>query len=94
MKAFPPLLFSVTYAATVSLEEAGFQHLFPGNFISCRELSARYRKATELALAEANFTESKNLSTLQALTLFMVNTKYSKFISSLERSNTSLFCSL
>jgi hypothetical protein len=72
--AFPPLLFSALYAAPVSLEEADFQHLFPGSFISCRELSARYRKATELALAEVNFTESKDLNILQALTLFMVNT--------------------
>jgi vacuolar-type H+-ATPase subunit C/Vma6 len=62
--------------------------------MSCRELSARYRKATELALEGTNFAESKDLSTLQTLTLFMVNTKYSKFISSLEPSNTSLFCSL
>ena len=70
---FQQLFFSVLYAATVSIEEARFQELFPESFITCRDLSSRYRKATEIALANADFVNTEDLVTLQALTIFLVS---------------------
>jgi hypothetical protein len=74
ISSFKPLLFSLLYAATISIHEDNFQQLFPGSFTSCHVLTSEYRKATELALAEVDFVQTNDMIALQEMTIFLVST--------------------
>jgi hypothetical protein len=52
-------------------DEDVFQGLFPGSFLSCRALTARYRNAFELTLGEVELVRIEDLLTLEALANFL-----------------------
>jgi len=69
-KGFEALVFSVYYAAVNSLHLARVPQIFG---IDKPNLLNRYRVAVEHALANAGFLQSEELTTLQALVLFIVS---------------------
>jgi len=69
-KGFEALIFSVYYAAVNSLHLDKVPQMFG---IDKPSLLNRYRVAVEHALANAGFLQSEELTTLQALVLFIVS---------------------
>ncbi len=63
------LKFSISYAATLSMTDEDCRHRIG----EAREvLMARYRAGTEQALAKADFVNTVEMSTLQAMTIYLV----------------------
>lgn len=69
-RGFEALVFSVYYAAVNSLHSDKVPQMFG---IEKPSLLNRYRVAVEHALANAGFLQSEELTTLQALVLFIVS---------------------
>ena len=63
------LRFAIYYAAVTSLEDGECKHRIGEDR---KVLLARYRAGTELALAKADFINTVELSTLQALAIYLV----------------------
>lgn len=66
------LRFAIYFAATVSMADGESKHRTGEDR---RVLLARYRAGTELALARADFMTAIEMSTLQALTTYLVGTR-------------------
>lgn len=66
------LRFAIYFAATVSMADGESRHRTGEDR---RVLLARYRAGTELALARADFVTTIEMSTLQALTIYLVGTR-------------------
>ena len=67
------LRFSIYYAATISMSDGECRHRIGEDR---HLLLARYRAATELALAQADFVNTVELSTLQALAIYLVRLNF------------------
>lgn len=63
------LRFAICYAATVSMTDVDCRNRFGEDKAL---LMAKYRAGTELALAKADFVNTVEMSTLQALTIYLV----------------------
>lgn len=70
-KGLEALKFAVCYSATVSMTDGECEHRIGEDK---GVLVARYRAGTELALAKADFVNTDEMSTLQALTIYLVST--------------------
>lgn len=69
-KGFEALVFAMYFASVASMHP---EAVYARYGITKPDLQARYRTATEQALANAGFLQSKRLTTLQALVLFVVS---------------------
>ena len=65
------LRFAICYAATLSMTDEECRHRIGEDRVV---LMAKYRAGTELALAKADFVNTVEISTLQALTIYLVIT--------------------
>ena len=65
------LKFAICYAATLSMSDGECSHRIGENR---GILMAKYRAGTELALAKADFVNTVEMSTLQAMTIYLVIT--------------------
>lgn len=81
------LRFAICYASTLSMTDEECRHRIGEDRV---HLMARYRAGTELALAKADFVNTVEMSTLQAMTIYLVITclsglSYCSFIEMLTR---------
>lgn len=73
MRAFEALLFAIYHAAASSFTDCDVrENLYPGVHSDLPQSLEKYRRATELALENAEFMQSEKLETLQALVLLLV----------------------
>ena len=73
MRAFEALLFAIYHAAASSLTDCdACVNLYPSVRSNLPHSLKNYRRATELALENAEFMQSEKLETLQALVLLLV----------------------
>ena len=80
------LKFAIYYAAVTSLDNGECRHRIGEDRTV---LLARYRVGTELALAKADFINTVEMSTLQALVIYLVGTRSTATLSS---DDSSLRC--